>query len=637
VNVLPAIPLEKSNQVTHLRHLSVSSPPAAELMEMDQEELPNISPRSNPMSVYSDEELDPELLASLEQVEKSHEAGVILPDSYYKQIWNWAWLALSFLEFWLITVTMSCYNNFLQEHAQPLEVAFYIFNTCFFGLDMFIQSRTAYRTPGGTIQDDRKTIQRNYLRRGLAVDLIMVIPWALLLLPSMQPAAWQLGRVTRLFSPLRANKLFEWSNSLEQMPGSTALQRTLYYLAIAMQILACLSAVFFRWMESTSLIAEAQSVWEMWVISFYWVLTCLSTVGFGDIFPLHDVTRIYSLVVMVFSIYMNVYLLSSGIAPALQKGVIQQKIDEKKAKLAAVLQFYKVPWGLQKQVCTIYPNVLEASMHDMQEVSELPEYLQEQIYTHIKLNLLHAVPLLKNASDLCQATIATRMTRILVPPAEYLMRQDEEGDCMFFLVRGMVEMLVKDEHGIEKLDRTLTEGSWFGEAALLNQGRRVASARAITVCCLFRLEKKTFYQVLNKFPEFGEGLKRTMKDRPVDRKEKESGGVWHAMLSLGCMRKRKISRASSKGKVYEAHGATSAGPMQAFVHMVLRLTGLLRSPPPVPPDTAETKSTELLHSEDSVLPREESPPSPTGLVVELPGTLSQFGDSPRSRSGSDEG
>ena len=132
-------------------------------------------------------------------------------------------MALSFLEFWLITVTMSCYNNFLQEHAQPLEVAFYIFNTCFFGLDMFIQSRTAYRTPGGTIQDDRKTIQRNYLRRGLAVDLIMVIPWALLLLPSMQPAAWQLGRVTRLFSPLRANKLFEWSNSLEQMPGSTAV------------------------------------------------------------------------------------------------------------------------------------------------------------------------------------------------------------------------------------------------------------------------------------------------------------------------------------------------------------------------------------------------------------------------------
>ena len=138
--------------------------------------------------------------------------------------------------------------------------------------------------------------------------------------------------------------------ALPHVHSLSQLQRTLYYLAIAMQILACLSAVFFRWMESTSLIAEAQSVWEMWVISFYWVLTCLSTVGFGDIFPLHDVTRIYSLVVMVFSIYMNVYLLSSGIAPALQKGVIQQKIDEKKAKLAAVLQFYKVCLGLPLQL-----------------------------------------------------------------------------------------------------------------------------------------------------------------------------------------------------------------------------------------------------------------------------------------------
>ena len=175
-------------------------------------------------------------------------------------------------------------------------------------------------------------------------------------------------------------------------------------------------------------------------------------------------------------------------------------------------------------------------MHDMQEVSELPEYLQEQIYTHIKLNLLHAVPLLKNASDLCQATIATRMTRILVPPAEYLMRQDEEGDCMFFLVRGMVEMLVKDEHGIEKLDRTLTEGSWFGEAALLNQGRRVASARAITVCCLFRLEKKTFYQVCYKSGCKGLPSRDTVRGRRVQISAPFQGQVNKQWTQIGVPR-----------------------------------------------------------------------------------------------------
>ena len=134
-------------------------------------------------------------------------------------------------------------------------------------------------------------------------------------------------------------------------------------------------------------------------------------------------------------------------------------------------------------------------MHDMQEVSELPEYLQEQIYTHMKLSLLATVPLLKSAPRACAATIATKMARILVPPQEYLMRQDEEGGCMFFVVRGIVEVLRRDEGGVDKLERTVTEGSWLGEAALFDEAKRDVSARAMTLCTLFRLDKKTFRQV----------------------------------------------------------------------------------------------------------------------------------------------
>ena len=44
---------------------------------------------------------------------------------------------------------------------------------------------------------------------------------------------------------------------------------------------------------------------------------------------------------------------------------------------------------------TIYPHVQECALHDMTEVSELPTYLQNKVYTHIKLNMLSTVPLLK--------------------------------------------------------------------------------------------------------------------------------------------------------------------------------------------------------------------------------------------------
>ena len=128
-------------------------------------------------------------------------------------------------------------------------------------------------------------------------------------------------------------------------PSSAQFTRTLYFLLIFTQFLACLSILFFRHMEVRSIFSEAATVWETWVIATYWIWTCLSTVGFGDIFPTTNGTRVYSLFVMFFSIYMNVYLLTTRLAPALQKGVIQQKMDEKKGKLAAVLQFYKVLRG----------------------------------------------------------------------------------------------------------------------------------------------------------------------------------------------------------------------------------------------------------------------------------------------------
>ena len=125
-----------------------------------------------------------------------------------------------------------------------------------------------------------------------------------------------------------------------------------------------------------ALIAQADSVARSYEIALYWMMTCLSTVGFGDIHPQRTETRLFSLVVMLFSIVMNLYILTAGLAPALQESFMNQSMNQKKGKLAAVLDFYKVPWTLRKQVYTVYPFVLESAMYDMQEIAELPKYLQ---------------------------------------------------------------------------------------------------------------------------------------------------------------------------------------------------------------------------------------------------------------------
>ena len=46
----------------------------------------------------------------------------------------------------------------------------------------------------------------------------------------------------------------------------------------------------------------------------------------------------------------------------------------------------------------------------MQEVSELPEYIQDKIYNHIKVSLLGTVPLLQKASPKCRNVMATKVS-----------------------------------------------------------------------------------------------------------------------------------------------------------------------------------------------------------------------------------
>ena len=77
-------------------------------------------------------------------------------------------------------------------------------------------------------------------------------------------------------------------------------------------------------------------------MTLYWLMGCLSTISGGD--PADtSATRIFSMLVYAFSIYMNVYILSTGLAPALKRGVLEERMQTKKAKLAGVLDFYKVP------------------------------------------------------------------------------------------------------------------------------------------------------------------------------------------------------------------------------------------------------------------------------------------------------
>ena len=93
--------------------------------------------------------------------------------------------------------------------------------------------------------------------------------------------------------------------------------------------------------------------------------------------------------------------------------------------------------------------------------------------------------------------VLTRLKFELFLPGEYIVRMGCKGDRMYFIQRGVVEVITDDGTIVTHL----SEGAHFGEICLLTDDRRVATIKSTTMCDLFSLSKQNFKELLEEFPE----------------------------------------------------------------------------------------------------------------------------------------
>lgn len=95
-------------------------------------------------------------------------------------------------------------------------------------------------------------------------------------------------------------------------------------------------------------------------------------------------------------------------------------------------------------------------------------------------------------------------------PGEAIITQGDDGDCLYFLYRGEAEVVV-GEH--EKQVAILKDGSLFGEMALLGNGKRTATVRALSLCDCRVISAEAFHASLVRFPSEGAFFTKLAKER----------------------------------------------------------------------------------------------------------------------------
>jgi len=112
--------------------------------------------------------------------------------------------------------------------------------------------------------------------------------------------------------------------------------------------------------------------------------------------------------------------------------------------------------------------------------------------------------------------LAARLEHLEVATGETIIRQGEAGEECYLLRSGRVEVVTSGAEGDERILATLDPGSLFGEAALLTDGPRNATVRAIEPCTLLALRRTDLLEVFGEDRQTRERMLELMRmrDRP---------------------------------------------------------------------------------------------------------------------------
>ncbi|HVP17488.1 MAG TPA: cyclic nucleotide-binding domain-containing protein [Spirochaetia bacterium] len=455
-----------------------------------------------------------ELPHAAQQPGRLHPFPVFRHDGPAKTFYN-AFLILAALAGTIITSYRLTFQHFQFDAVYWLISIVYL-------LDIPYTFNQAVKR-GLVVSSDRRTIARVYLRRWFALDVIAGLPLAWVVSLIAGPAAEsptgavlgilvatkilkmaKIGKVSAIFREIR--------ESLSVNPSLMRLLTFAFWFVTVVHLMAC------GWVLIGA--AEPQrSHFDQYLRGVYWCVTTIATIGYGDYTPSHDsnLQIVYTIVVMVFGVGMYGYIIGNVASLIVNLDVARAAYQEKMEEVNDFFRTRRVPGALQARVKDYYAYLWETqkSVSSVSITDELPHTLSTEILLYLNRTILSKVSLFKNANEIFIREIVGLLRPMVFLPDDYIIRQGEYGDCMYFLSSGEVEVLVGDTK-VAQLDA----GSPFGETALIQGEKRVASIRALTYCDVYKLAKSDFDALRSRYPEFDAQVKKIVEDRIKDAQEK---------------------------------------------------------------------------------------------------------------------
>ena len=384
---------------------------------------------------------------------------------------------------------------------------------------MALAVRSAYQT--GTdrfVEKDPVKIRRAYIRSWFFIDLVACLPvsYVLSIIKALSDSdedskggdlkAIKIIRLLRLAKLLRLARLKRMLKVYEEefhgIISSCKLLSLCLFMVYVTHVIACfwymfgsehqtidcpdgatdscVNATLVPWVHA-EFGEEAKTdvpLSRRYLTAFYWAITTLSTVGYGDITPVTDFEKLYACIAelggsMIFG------MMIGSLSTMLMSGkALEEKIDNQLAELQEFMTSKNIPKALHTRVRKYMELFYEKkSSYDEQAVLEsLPPVMANDLMEAMYKDIVDTVPLFRGLEPEIISRLCVTLRPYQALGNEFIYKQGEIGKELYIILQGRVEM-TRDLHRLG----VLGAGSFFGHEAVLSRSGAKEEARPTKV------------------------------------------------------------------------------------------------------------------------------------------------------------
>ncbi|CUG87614.1 cation efflux transmembrane transport protein, putative [Bodo saltans] len=472
------------------------------------------------------------------RLDRSRATTFLLPDSPVMWVWNCVMLAVIGIAFGLATVTHTFHEDEDLSTFFAKTTTIDIIITIIFAIDIVVRFFVArvdvqVRADGSerhALIDDVRQLATGYLTTYFALDIIGMLPLRFIfafggsILAQAQISALNqtvsnggsLGcQAISCWTEDGLKSAMLWAKILAHFRIVKLVGEQRYYQESSIQPITdhyvtwkftlddvartTFRAVCFGHLLIVMFLALELSEGKRnvpYIRGLYVVLECISTAGYGDVLASSKNERAFFCFLIVVGWLANAYFIG-GFVSYFQQSDVHSRKAESLVKLQNVMEFFQVPEGLQLEVFAFQNHVLTTNFHALY-THDLPIELQRDIDIATRTKIIMSVPSFRGIHQGTVLLMCNSLLPATCVPEEYLILPGEEGEEMFFLTHGFIDVKAASNVWLA----TLRPGSYFGELAILSAEPVVwtTSVRTLTYCEMLILPRTSFLEIAEKYP-----------------------------------------------------------------------------------------------------------------------------------------